>query len=171
MGGEGWVCARCTLHQSDISWRISYISLGDALFFYPQLRRTFLVFSHILSPLWHWKMWGTSSVIFPQLLGHSFVGHDSFVAINFTIWSSLVASLIAHLSCRKEEFLVSAFRTSQSTWGFNISWSVSILRHQPRRGVLKVVFYISSRILLETLSPSAVFLFPSEDVGAFVNSL
>ena len=46
-----------------------------------------------------------------------------------------------------------------------------ILCQQAIKGVLKVVLSIESLRLLETLSPSAVFLFPYENAGMLVKSL
>ena len=48
---------------------------------------------------------------------------------------------------------------------------MSIFLQRYRRGFLEVELSIESLRLAETLSPSDMFLYPSGDVGALVNSL
>ena len=60
---------------------------------------------------------------------------------------------------------------SQSTQGYNISWRVSIFCHWARSGIFNSGFSIESLRLVETFSPSAVFIFPYGGVGVLVNSL
>ena len=62
-------------------------------------------------------MWMNSSVGCPQFLGHASVGYDPLVSITFPVGSSLIASLIAHMSCSEGYFLIAVFRASQSTLG------------------------------------------------------
>ena len=113
----------------------------------------------------------TSLVECPKLLGHDGMGQHPLVFINFTVGSSLADNLTAHLSCREGAFWWLFLRASQYTWGCDISWSVSILCHSDRRVILKVLLSIEHLRFLETLSPIAVFLFPSEDVVTLVKSL
>ena len=53
------------------------------------------------------------SVIFPQLLGYSGVGHDPLVAITFPVGIYLEDIIIAHMSCCDGAFLVATLRASQ----------------------------------------------------------
>ena len=107
----------------------------------------------------------------PQFLGHAGLGQDPLVSINFPVGISLEDSLTAHLRCREGYFLVEILSASQSTQECDISWRVSILSHQSRGGIFKVYLSIESLRLVETLSPSAVFIFPSEEVGTLVKSI
>ena len=133
--------------------------------------RACLSLSHVSSLLWHCNMWETYSVGYPQSLGHAGEGHDPLVAINFPVGGSLAASLAAHISCLGGAFFVSIFRASQSTWGEDVSWSVSILCQRAGKVFLKLALSIESLRLLETLFPSTVFHSPSGYVGTLVKSL
>ena len=101
--GEGW--RGHPFLQIVIIWRMAKIRLGASLFSFPQLERTCLSLSHVLSPLWHWNICETYSVGFPQYLGHAGEDHDTIVAITFPVDSYFAASMAAHISCLEGTFL------------------------------------------------------------------
>ena len=94
--------------------------------------------------------------------------HDPLFSITLLIDSYLEASLVAHLCFCEVAFLMDTFRASQPTCGWDISFRVSIFFHWDRSGVLKMVLSIVSSILVDTVSPSAMLIFPSGLVGIFV---
>ena len=116
-------------------------------------------------------MCGTSSAGFSQSLGNAGKGHDPLFAITFPVGSSLDASMAAHLSCLVGAFFVPSFRESQSTRECDVSWRVYIFCQRARRDFLNVALSIEDLRWVETLWPSAVFLFPFRAVGTLVKSL
>ena len=84
---------------------MSEIGIGAVLLRSPQLERTFLSLSRVLSPLWHLNICVTSLVGCPQYLVHSGVVHGPLVAINFPVSSYLDASLTARMSYLGGAFL------------------------------------------------------------------
>ena len=80
--------------------------LGASLFCSPHIESTCLSFSHVSSPLWHWDICETSSVVCPNYQGHAEEGHEPLVDVSFPDGSSLPSSLAAHLSYLEGSFFV-----------------------------------------------------------------
>ena len=116
-------------------------------------------------------MWVTSSQGCPQFLWHDGVGHDPLFVITCLVCSSLAASLVNHLCCCGGDFWwlllsIPSLPVYEISCGGCLFCAIKIEGEG-----LKMEFSIVSRTLVDTLSPSAMFLFPSGFLVVFLKRL
>ena len=70
---------------------------GDAQFCFTQMSGNFLIFTHVVYPLLHWKVWFYSSLVYLQLLGHNAVRDTLLYYMTCNVRISLGASQDTHI--------------------------------------------------------------------------